>query len=844
MQIAEFTLRTERDANLARRRAQLLASLVGLSQRRRASFARAVKELARHIVRAGKNGTVTFAVADYQEDLVAEAVVRAGGTEPHARPSPEQLPAPAAVADGVLEDAKQWVDHLSISTDSAGGTVVRLCQMLPDEARSLVEAEGSEWGTVLAAGTTQGALVTSQRRIRELREKLLATRRYGVDLEQELREIKALNETLELLALVASKTDNAVIILGGAGDVEWVNDSFTRLTGVELADIRGRSILDVWYGSHSAERGTESEPPRRSIDDQRDVLRRALTSGHGVSQEIRRRRTDGAVYWAAVSLTPVFDDAGHVTRWIGIANDVTKWHETQETLQRAKEAAEAASQLKGEFLANMSHEIRTPMNVIIGMTELTLATVLAAEQREYLTAVKSSADALLWLLNDILDLSKIEAGKLQLEATRFRLSDLLSELLKPLEFQARTRGLSLSWQLGRDTPGELVGDPGRLRQILLNLVSNAIKFTPAGEIDISVESQRHSGSGCLLHFAVRDTGIGISSEKLHSIFDMFTQADSSTTRRYGGTGLGLNISSQLVAMMHGRLWAESEVGRGSTFHFTVRLPVPEGPARRDDRPEQAIAAAGHRLRVLVVDDNPPSRLLAARILEKRGHEVLQAENGGQALEIVDREPLNVVVMDAQMPEMDGFQATAAIRERERTTETHLPIIALTASAMKGDRERCLAAGMDGYLAKPISARDLEILVETLGAEVSMRTPRRPIEENAIGHFDFSAALARLEGDEQILQEQMQLFLADSPSLLARVNDAIAAGEAELLRTSAHRLKGFAATLDAKDVVEKALQLERMGHEGDMEDAKKTGEQLKLQMERLWKALQCFLAGRK
>jgi PAS domain S-box-containing protein len=621
-----------------------------------------------------------------------------------------------------------------------------------------------------------------------------------------------------------------------------VNDAFLKSLGYDRDDILGKTAeqLDLFV-----------QPDELSA-----VSAELRERGRIADMEIQVRRRDGEILDVMFSGEIIHSQGRKY--FLTVTVDITARKRAEADLQnvnirleQALQQADSANRSKSEFLANMSHEIRTPMNGVIGMTGLLLNTALNAEQRRYARTIRSSGEALLTLLNDILDFSKIEAGRLDLEKIDFNLPLVLDAFASPLALQARDKGLEFLFETQPDVPSELVGDPGRLRQILTNLAGNAVKFTERGQVSVRANLVAETETDVVIRFTVRDTGIGIPPELQQKLFQKFTQADSSTTRRYGGTGLGLAISKQLAELMGGEIGVNSDVGVGSEFWFTVRL---DKAAQGTGHAEKAIASASAALpkvrrsgaRILVAEDNPVNQEVTLGILRHLGLQANAVNNGAEAVETLKNEHYALVLMDVQMPEMDGLEATRHIRDpRSTALNPRIPIIAMTAGAMRGDRERCLEAGMDGHVTKPVELRFLIEALNTWLPHDNLQTSPSALTAAAtdgstepdVPVHDRAGMLARLMHNADLAERTTSRFLESVPTQIETLRQSLEFGDFATAGREAHSIKGAAGCLGGERLRCAALKLEEAAHAGDLNAAPSRLADLQLQFERLKDAIQ-------
>lgn len=763
------------------------------------------------------------------------------------------------------------------------------------------------------------------------------------------------------------------------GQVLDANDAYLNMVGYTHADLRAGRIN--WMAM--------TAPEYRNISEQAIATLRSDAVCPLFEKEYIR--PDGQRISIMLGAAAIHQQ----NQFICYALDVTRQKRVERELERARQAAESASQAKSDFLANISHELRTPMNAILGMTQLALDEEISPAVHDYLETTKSSADILLGLLNDILDFSKLEAGKFAIDLRPFSLRAMLDETMKALAVRADERKLELTCDVAGDIPEHLVGDPLRLRQIITNLVGNAIKFTPTGEVALHVSLLATTTAGVRLQFVIADTGIGISAEDQERIFAPFTQADTSTTRQFGGTGLGLAISRELIALMGGDLWVESQPGEGSRFYFTSRLTVQtnqrgdwpsqkivqqlqgmpvlivddNGTNRRilektlaswamqptvaasaeqalsllqqrsdgeqpfslaiidavmpgtdgfelveqiQSEPQQVRAAIlmlssadrqtfaprceelgvsaflikpvsqsdlleailetlglqspvetpeparrparrpGRPLRILLVEDTPANQKVVKIVLARRGHVVDIAFDGQQAVELQQQQNYDLILMDVQMPVMDGFKATTLIRAREKQTDLRVPIVAMTAHAMKGDRERCLAAGMDAYVSKPLNMPRLIEVVESLGGRSELadegatglvaEADCRPQSASDGTAFNYSRALQRLGNCQELFQDMVTFFYEGYPTLLESAHNAWQAGDARGVERAAHTLKGLVAGFSSDQVLAAARRVEELASQKDLPEAGDALQHLDHELQQLAEAVETYYHG--
>ncbi len=683
--------------------------------------------------------------------------------------------------------------RLGLASDS-GPSLEQWRQLLEHVDRSYAEADQDRY-------LLECSLSTSSHEMKELYETFKRT-----------SESQITNERDRYRSLVQAAPDMIFSLAVEDGSITSLNPAFERLTGWSCDD---------WIGKPFTALSHPDDVPRAIAH-----IHQAILGDSIPPFELRILTRSGKNCSAEFIVTPHRDERRAVRFILGIARDITDRKRAEQDMRAAKEAAEMASQAKSEFLANMSHEIRTPMNGFIGMTGLLLETKLETQQRDFVETIRASGETLLTLINDILDFSKIESGKLDLENHPFDLRNCIQGSLDLVAAKAAEKGLRLHARFGDGCPDMLVGDVTRVRQVLVNLLNNSVKFTAAGEVAVNVNTVPLASGLHKLEVSVQDTGVGIPPDRVDQIFESFSQADASTTRKFGGTGLGLSITKHLVELMDGRIWVESEIGKGSTFHFTIQTRVPLGEEKLllEDRARgrsEVDRELAKRLpmRILVADDNVINQRVAHLLLENMGYRADLVANGLEVLAALKRQRYDVVLMDVQMPELDGLEATRKIHE-DFDAQDWPKIVAVTAGAMRGDREKCLAAGMDDYVSKPVQADELQAALKRCIGTEDRVGPAAMIEKEGAAsasgmirddlpsvNLTVISNLHRVK--PAVVTELIDNFLTSAVDRVAVIRDALARKNCGELKQAAHSLKGSSGTLGALRMAEICSRLEAM-----------------------------------
>ncbi len=631
------------------------------------------------------------------------------------------------------------------------------------------------------------------------------TARKLVEAEQKKLDQRLRDQQFYTRSLIESNID-ALMTTDPAGIITDVNKQMEALTGCTRDELIGAPFKDYFTDPARAEAG----------------IRLVLSDKKITDYELTACALNGKKTVVSYNATTFYDRGRKLQGVFAAARDITERKHVEAELKQAKAAAESASRTKSDFLASMSHEIRTPMNAIMGVADLLTKTALSQEQDKYVQIIRRAGDNLLNLINDILDLSKVEASQLELERTGFSLSDLLEKVIEMVAVRAQEKGLTLVSEIAPTVPANLVGDPTRLRQVLLNLIGNAIKFTETGEVSVRVTPDGNNSVPTALRFTISDTGIGIPSGKLDRVFDRFTQADSSTTRRFGGSGLGLTISKRLVELMGGRIWVESEVDKGSVFSFAVPFEIWAGSLRRAGEPVGLEPETPLRpLRILLAEDSPDNRTITLAYLEDTPYHVEVAETGAIACRMFEAGHYDLVLMDRQMPVMDGLTATRTIRNWEQVNnQPPIPIIALTASALKGDREKCMAAGCTAYLTKPIRQ---DVLLQAI-KEHSMLAPLAPREES--GPTDPAILKTKHK-----FADRIPLFLRNCKENVVTIQAALDRNDFETVEFLGHGMRGAGGMFGFQTITDIGAALEHAAESADIDASRKWMTELSRYLDR-------------